>query len=100
MEISDVADQTFRVSTVGELDVNRNARPAVIIFLCASFGLAGPTEPCCDTRAGGNCLKSLYSSFILTDNRILVLLLGRLVCVLRPRSDEPLFVVPDVIVRT
>ena len=54
--VSEVAEQAFHVSTVREWEVDKDARPAVIIFLCASFGRAGPSEPCCDKRAGGSCL--------------------------------------------
>ena len=46
--------------------------PEVIIFrpaVAGSFGLAGPTPPCCDSNDGGRTLKSLYSSRILTANR-------------------------------
>jgi len=56
MEVSEVAGQAFRVSNLGGWEVNKDVRPAVIIFLCASFGRAGPTEPCCDRSAGGSCL--------------------------------------------
>jgi len=56
IEVSEAAEWAFCVNTVRGRDVNKDVRPAVIIFLCASFGRAGPTEPCCDKRAGGSCL--------------------------------------------
>ena len=56
IDVSEVAEQTFRVNTMHKWEANEDVRPAVIIFLCASLGRAGPTEPCCDRRAGGSCL--------------------------------------------
>ena len=51
---------------------NEYVRPAVIIFLC-SFGLAGPTWPCCASNGAGSSFASLYSSLIFTASRIRVL---------------------------
>ena len=54
----------------------RYVRPAVIIFLC-SLGLAGPTWPCWASNGAGNSFTSLYSSLILTDRRIRVLMTSK-----------------------
>lgn len=39
-------------------------------FLSLMVDKAGPTVLCCASKEGGSSLKSLYSSFILTERRM------------------------------